>query len=454
MRLHQFFSIVRARSRLGIAIFLGVLALAAVWLVVRTPSYVARAPVLVDVRTDPVGSTPVQGMVTPGYVATQIDVVKSRAVAERAAKLLPADQEPMLRLKGDPGKGPVPEEAIISALQQGLQVTPARESNIIQIGWTGRSPQEAARVANAFAEAYMATNVDLKTKPAKQYTAWFDQQMQQARERLQAAQAKLAQFQQKSGLISTSGQADYEQQRLTELTTQLLAAQGHRTSPVASGGDSAEVSNLRGEVSRLQAKVDEASQNLGPNHPKMIQMNAELRSMQSRLAEASARAGQVVAGAGQASAARVRELQSQLDAQKARVLSLARDRGEFNVLEQEVTAAQKAFDTVAADAAQSRLQSLSTQGNVVFLGAASAPLQPVGLSSTVALALAAVCGLILALLGSLLAEIANRRVRSKEDLESITGLPILGMVPAPSARVRLLPMGGGRPQLSFSRSAA
>lgn len=455
MRLHQFFSIVRARSRLGMAIFLGVLALAAVWLVVRTPSYVARAPVLVDVRTDPVGATPVQGMVTPSYLATQIDVVKSRAVAERVAKLLPANQEPMLRLKADAGDNPAPEEAIIGALQQGLSVTPARESNIIQIGWTGRSPQEAARVANAFAEAFMATNVDLKTKPAKQYTAWFDQQMQQARERLQAAQAKLAQFQQKSGLISTTGQADYEQQRLSELTTQLLAAQGHRTSPAAAvGGDSAEVSTLRGEVSRLQAKVDEASQNLGPNHPKMIQMNAELRSMQSRLSEAAARAGQVVAGAGQASAARVRELQAQLDAQKARVLSLARDRGEFNVLEQEVTAAQKAFDTVAADASQSRLQSLTTQGNVVFLGAASAPLQPVGLSNTVVLALAAVCGLILALFGSLLAEIANRRVRSKEDLESITGLPILGMVPAPSARVRLLPMGGGRPQLSFSRSAA
>ncbi|MFI4927998.1 MAG: GumC family protein, partial [Burkholderiales bacterium] len=286
------------------------------------------------------------------------------------------------------------------------------------------------------------------------YTAWFDQQMQQARERLQAAQANLAQFQQKSGLISTTGQADYEPQRLTELNTQLLAAQGHRVSAVPSGGgDSAEVANLRGEVSRLQAKADEASQNLGPNHPKMIQMNAELRSMQARLAEASSRAGQAVAGAGQASAARVRELQSQLDAQKARVLSLARDRGDFNVLEQEVTAAQKAFDTVAADAAQSRLQSMTTQGNVVFLGAASAPLQPVGLRRTVVLTLAAVCGLILALFGTLLAEITNRRVRSKEDLESITGLPILGMVPAPSAR-RLLPMGGGQPQLSFSRSAA
>lgn len=455
MRLHQFFSIIRARSRLGLAIFFGVLALAAIWLVVRTPSYVARAPVLVDVRTDPVGATPVQGMVSPSYIATQVDVVKSRAVAERALKLLPANQEPMLRLKADMGKSSSPEEAMISALQAGLQVTPARESNIIQIGWTGRSPQEAARVANAFAEAYMDTNVDLRTKPAKQYTAWFDQQMQQARERLQAAQTKLAQFQQKSGLVSTTGQNDYEQQRLIELNTQLLAAQGHTVSAVpTSGAENPELTNLRGEVSQLQAKVDEASQTLGPNHPKMIQMEAQLRSMKSRLAEASARAGQVIAGAGQASAARIRELQSQLEAQKARVLGMARDRGDFNVLEQEVSAAQKAYDTVAASAAQSRLQAMTTQGNVVFLGAASAPLQPVGLGRGVTLTLAAVCGLILALFASLLAEIANRRVRSVEDLGSITGLPILGMVPAPSARVRLLPMGGGRPQLSFSRSAA
>jgi polysaccharide biosynthesis transport protein len=456
MRLHQFFSILRARSRLGMAIFLGVLAITAIWLLVRTPSYVAKAPVLVDVRTDPVGTTP-QGVVTPGYIATQIDVVKSRPVAQRVVKMLPADQEPMLRLKAKASESPTPDEWIVNALQRELEVTPARESNIIQIAWSGRSAQEAARVANAFAEAYMETNVDLRTAPAKRYTAWFDQQMQQARERLQAAQTKLAEFQQKSGLISTTGQADYEQQRLADLSNQLLAAQGHRTTAVTpDAAMSSEVGALRADVSRLQAKLDEAGATLGSNHPKMLQMNAELRSMRERLAEASARAGQVSAGASQASAQRIRELQSQLEAQRARVLSLARDRGDFNVLEQEVVAAQKAYDTVAANAAQLRLQGLSTQGNVVFLGSAAAPLQPSGPSGLVAIAIAAVCGLILALMGSLLAEISNRRVRSKEDIESLIGLPILGVVPAPASRARLLPLGGARPQLSFqpSRSAA
>ena len=457
MRLHQVFSIVRARSRLVMAIFFGVLVLAAAWLLVRTPSFVARAPVLVDVRTDPVGTTPLQGMVTPSYVATQIDVVKSRAVAERVVKLLPPNTEPMLRLKADARDSTSPDEWILTALQRELDVTPARESNIIQIAWTGQSAEEAARVANAFAMAYQDTNVDLRTAPAKGYTAWFDQQMQQARERLQAAQSKLAQFQQKSGLISTTGQNDYEQQRLNDLSTQLLVAQGRRTTAVPEAASSPEVGALRGEVARLQAKVDEASETLGSNHPRMQQLRAELRSMQSRLGEASARAGNAAAASSQAGIQRVRDLQSQVDAQKARVLSMAKDRADFSVLEQEVTAAQKAFDTVAANAAQSRLQSLSTQGNVVFLGAAAAPLLPKGPSKLVAMAIAAACGLLLALLGALLAEIANRRVRSREDLEAITGLPILGIVPAPAPRARLLRLGDTtRPQLSFqpSRSAA
>jgi len=459
MRLHQFFSVVRARSRLATAIFLGVLALAAIWLLVRTPAFTARAPVLVDVRTDPVGTTPLQGMVSPGYIATQIDVVKSRAVAERVVKLLPANAEPMLRLKVDARDRPSPDEWVINALQRELDVTPARESNIIQIGWTGRSAEEAACVANAYAEAYLETNVDLRTTPAKRYTAWFEQQMDQARERLQAAQTKLAQFQQSSGLISTTGQNDYEQQRLNDLSVQLLAAQSHRTSAVPEpAAASPEVGALRSEVARLQAKVDEASETLGANHPRMQQMRAELRSMQSRLSEASGRAGSAAAATSQASLQRVRDLQAQLDAQKTRVLSMARERAGFSVLEQEVNAAQKAFDVVAANAAQSRLQSLSTQGTVSFLGSAAAPLLPKGPNGILTMAIAAILGALLAILGSLLAEIANRRVRSTEDIESMTGLPILGIVSAPAPRARLLRLGdgGSRPQLSFqpSRSAA
>ena len=439
MSLHQFFSIMRARRGLAGLILLATLALALAWVVLRPATYVGRAPVLVDVRTDPVGSTPLQGMVSPGYISTQIDIVKSDRVAERVVQMLPPDQQPMLRLREEAAKRPSPQQWIVNAIQRSLDVKPARESNIINISWSGRSPAEAARVANAFAQAYLDTNLSLKTAPAKRYSEWFDQQVVAARERLEQAQSKLSAFQEKAGIISSNEQGDYEPARLAELSAPLRGAQGRRRS---GGGETSTevlqsplVNNMRADVARLESKVQEASATMGPNHPKMQQMEAELRSMRARLASESSRLGSAAAVSSQASANRVRELQEALAAQKARVLATNKQRGELSVLQREVDSAQKAFETVSASAAQSRLQSLSTQSNVVFLGAAVEPLEPSGPTPLQAMLVALGGGLLLGMAGALLAELANRRVRSIEDIEMVTQLPILGVVPAPKSRV-------------------
>lgn len=454
MSLHQFFSIMRARRGLAGLILLATLALALAWVVLRPPTYVARAPVLVDVRTDPVGTTPLQGMVSPGYISTQIDIVKSDRVAARVVEMLPQDQQPLVRLREDARTKASPQQWLVHAIQRQLEVKPARESNIINISWSGRSPAEAARVANAFAQAYLDTNLNLKTAPARRYAEWFDQQVATARERLERAQTRLSAFQEKAGIISSSEQGDYETARLSELSAQLMTAQGRRR---AGGGEtSAEVlqsplvNNMRADVAKLESKVQEASATMGPNHPKMQQMEAELRTMRARLASESSRLGAAAAVSSQASANRVRELQDALAAQKARVLATNRQRGELNVLQREVDSAQKAFETVSASAAQSRLQSLTTESNVLFLGSAVEPLEPSGPTPLQAMLVALGGGLLLGMAGALLAELANRRVRSVEDLEMVTQLPILGVVPAPKARVAPMRLANSQRRLALT----
>jgi polysaccharide biosynthesis transport protein len=444
MSLHQFFSIMRARARLAGLILLATLLLALVWVMLRPAAYVARAPVLVDSRPDPTSNQPAyQQLVTPAYIATQIDIVKSDKVAERAVQLLPADQEPMLRLRKQAAEQPKPaQQWITHEIQQELDVKPARESNIVNIEWKGRNPQEAARVANAFAQAYLDTSLNLKTQPAQRYADWFDAQVKDAKQRLEESQARLSDFQQKAGIISTSEQGDYETARLKDLNDQLLIAQGRRQ--VGSGDTSTQVmqsplvNNMRADVAKLEAKIQEGSATMGANHPKMREMEAELRSMQSRLASESARVGSGAAVAAHAGAARIRELEDALTAQKTRVLATNKARGELSVLQREVDSAQKAYETVAASAAQSRLQAMQTQSNVVFLGNAVAPLEPSGPTKRQAMLVALAGGILLAMAGALLAELANRRVRSVEDLSMVTDLPILGVVPAPKARIHPL----------------
>lgn len=440
MSLSQFFSIMRARARLAGVILLATLLLALAWVVIRPATYVARAPVLVDTRPDPTtkqeGWQPVD---TQAYLSTQIDIIKSDKVAQRAVELLPADQEPMLSLRKEAASRPQPQVWMAHEIQQGLDVKPARESNIVNIEWKGRSPQAAARVANAFAQAYLDTSVNLKTQPAQRYADWFDTQVKDAKQRLEQAQARLSDFQQKAGIISSNEQGDYETARLKDLNDQLLIAQGRRQ--VGSGETSSQVmqsplvNNMRADVARLEAKIQEGSATMGPNHPKMREMQAELRSMQSRLAAESARVGSGAAVAAHASAARIRELQDEINAQKTRVLATNKARGELSVLQREVDSAQKAYETVAASASQSRLQAMQTQSNVVFLGSATAPLDASGPTKRQIMMLALAAGLVLAMAGALLAELLNRRVRSVEDLSMVTDLPILGIVPAPKARI-------------------
>ena len=434
MSLLQFFSILRARRGVAGLILLATIALALAWVMLRPHSYTARAPVLVDVRMDPVGATPLQGLVSPSFVSTQVDIVKSDRVAERAIKLLPADQPPLKEWREQAAKKPKPGAWLTHEIQQRLDVKPARESNIINIAWTGRTPAEAASVANAFAEAYLETSVEIRTDPAKKYADWFDGQVKDTRDRLEKAQASLSDFQQKSGILAADERGDsFETTRLKDLSAQLLAVEsrgrrGGDNSPAVM--ESPLVNNMRADVAKLESKVQEAAATMGSAHPKMQQMQAELGAMRSRVASESSRVGSAASSSYAANKARQRELAQALAEQKTRMLSLNKQRGELTVLQRDVDTAQKAYEAVSTSAAQSRLQSLSTQTNVMRLASAVEPLYPTGPTGIQALLVAAVAGMVLAIATVLLLELANRRVRSVEDLSMVTQLPILACVPA------------------------
>ena len=432
MSLSQFFSILRARRGLAFSILVATLALALGWVLLRPAAYRASAPVLVDVRMDPTNATPLQGMVAPSFMTTQIDIIKSDRVAQRVAQILPPDQAPLKGLREEAQKKPAPDRWIAANLERGLEVKPARETNIINITWMGRTPVEAARVANAFAQAYLETNLDIKTEPAKKYTVWFDEQVQTVRDRLEKAQQRLAAYQEKAGIVTADEKSDFETTRLNDLSQQLSAAQtrGIGGSSAGASDSSPLVNNLRQDVARMEAKIAQGSATMGSHHPEMMRMQSELAAMKGRLGEESHRVGITAAQSAESRAARIRDLQNAIGEQKQRVLSLNKQRAEMSILKSDVDSAQKAFDTVTASAAQARLQSMSNQTNVMKLAPAVEPMEAAGPTTMQALIIGLGVGFILAIAGALMAELANRRVRTVQDLAMVTHLPILASVPA------------------------
>ena len=467
MNLYQFFSVLRARRMMVLVIFLSTIALALAYVMLRPKNYTATAPVLVDMRAnDPLAQPTYQSIVPQSYMATQMDIVRSNRVAERVVEMLGLEKDPKStedwRKAG--GQGTL-KSWLASDLQTGLEVKPARESNIINIAYTSRSAAEAAKVANAFSDAYLDIALDIKTDPAKKYSTWFDDQLKFARQRLEQSQNALTAYQQRTGVISADG-VDMETQRLNELSSQLTLVQGQLTDVsnkrAQSAGSISEAMNsplintLKSNIAAQEAKIQEASANLGSRHPQMIRMQDELNAMKARLGSQTSSIGHAVDTAYQVGRARERELTAGGNAQRARVMQFNRHRDELNVLRRDLDASQKAYEQVSERASQSKLQALTNQTNIQRLATAVEPLEAKGPTTKVALALAAAAGLLLALAGALLMELLNRRVRSVDDLSLATNLPILASVPAHNGResLALLANAPSRPQLAYRGSLA
>ena len=469
MSFHQLLRILRARAAIAVTITVLTVLVALAVSLVLPKNYTANTSVVIDVKSpDPVAGVVLPGMISPGYMATQVDIVNSGRVAERVVEQLRLADDPDWRAKWQEANDGVGDFKVWLAaqLQKKLDVKPARESNVIDIAFSGRDPEFVARVANAFAQAYIDVNIDLKVEPARRNANWFSDQTQVVRERLERAQRTYSDYQQEAGIVATDERFDFETNRLNELSSQLSVVEGettdsHSRSLAARNGTLPEVmqspliNELKADVARLESRLQDSNVNLGRNHPQTQRSESELASLKARLASETAKIVGSVSTSYEVGKQKAKELRAAIEAQKTRLLSLNKQRDELAVRKREVESAQRAFDDVSLRAAQTRLESLSVMTNMVVLNQAAVPTVPSSPKTKVNLLIATILGLILGVGFGLVQELANRRVRSAADLAELSGLielPLLAAIPhvRPAAFARQAPrrLFGPRRRLS------
>lgn len=444
----QFLLILRARYKIALLVFVLTVATTATVSLLMQKQYTASAAVLVDVKSpDPVTGQLLAGMMAPGYMATQIDIINSDRVARQVITSLGMDRSPAIQSQwqeATQGKGQL-ADWLANLLQRSLEVKPSRESNVININYTGADPEFAAAVANGFAKAYIDVNLDLRLAPARQFAAFFEEQTKAAREKLEQAQSALSTYQQANGITSADERLDFETAKLNETSSQLTGVQGQTTDSqskrnsgkadtVAEVMQNPLVNNLKAEVARLEAKLTESNVNLGKNHPQTQRTEAELATLRTQLEAEIRKVTSSIETSYQVGKQREVQLKGALANQKARVLMLNKQRDELNVLRRDIETAQRAYEVVAQRASQTNVESQATQTNIAMLNPASPPADPskprVFLNILVSIFLGTMLGVGLALA----LELLNRRVRSADDLTEALGIPLLGSIAHVGAR--------------------
>ncbi|QEL65393.1 putative exopolysaccharide biosynthesis protein [Oryzomicrobium terrae] len=450
MNFHQLILVLRARLRL-VMLTLAVTMLGTLVISLILPKeYTAGTSVVLDVKSpDPIVGMVLPALITPGYMATQVDIVNSDRVAERVVRLLRLDESPAVRqqwLDETDGKGQL-STWLVQVLQKKLDVKPSRDSNVLNIAYSAIDPGFAATVANAYAQAYIDINLELKVEPARQYALWFEKQNKVLREQMEKAQKALSEYQQRSGIVAADERLDYETNKLNELSTQLSMAQnqtadlmtrqrtGSASDTLNEVVQSPLINGLKIDLARLESKLKDTAVNLGTNHPQYQRQESEIAELKQRIDAESRHIANSVGSSGKASRLKEGEIVAAMEAQKKRVLELRRQRDELSVLQKDLESAQKSYDAVSMRLTQSKLESQSIQTNISVLTPATEPLQPSRPKIVLNLILAAFAGLLLGVCLALTKEVRQRRVRSADDLVVAVDAPLIGVLANAAPRI-------------------
>jgi len=450
MSLNQFLVILRARWRIALNIFLAVVVVITFASLIWPRQYTATASIVIDSKSDPVaaaGGAATNGQPQTAYVNTQADIIASHRVAQRVVRTLKLDQQPEARKLWAKGTNDDISVTIANLiLERKLVVAPAHDSpthasNVIDISVQWSDPVTAAALANGFAQAAIDTNIELKVEPAKQYATWFDQRSRALRADLAEKQKLLSDFQSKNGLIATDEKLDVENARLAELSTELVTIQGLRQDSQSRqrqvGADinslpevlqSPVIQSLKAALAQAEAKRPDIAARLGKNHPDYQAAEGEISNLRSRIAQESANIAASLGSTTQVNVRRENDVRQALEAQKKRVLELKYQHDQAAIFQSDVTSAQRDLDEVSQRLAQSNLESLTQQTNVVQLSTAFAPKNPSSPKIIINLILAIFLGAVLGIGVAVATEMRDRRVREDEDMVEILGVPLLGKI--------------------------
>jgi succinoglycan biosynthesis transport protein ExoP len=442
MSFNQFISILKARKLIFLAVILTIVLTALIVSLVLPKQYTGTAAVVVDVKSpDPIAGVVMQGVMLPSYMATQVNVIESERVALKVIRKINMATNETIReqwTQDTGGLGNI-EAWLAKRIKKSLEVKPDRDSNVINISYTAVDPDFAAAMTNAFVQAYIDTTIELRVEPARQYMALFEEQTRQLRDRLEKAQTRLSEYQRSKGILATDERLDIETNRLSELSTQLVALQAVSADSASrkaqAGANSVEVlsnpvvSSLKSDLARQESKLKELAARYGSSHPLVAEAMANIIELRTKIDAETARVTSSLGVSNTVNQSREAQVKAALEQQRQQVLKMKEQRDEAAVMVRDVENSQRAYDSMQARLQQTSLESQSNQGNVSILKVASRPDDPTSPKVFLNIAVALVLGTFFALGLTLAIELLNRRIRTSEDVSLTLGVPVLSSMP-------------------------
>jgi len=333
--------------------------------------------------------------------------------------------------------------AVIDALLAHVDASRLDNAYAIRIAYTDPDPARAARIANAFAEAYTASGASAKRAENQQALKVLAARIEQLRGQAQADFRAVQLFRVGHGLLSAQATALSEQETgayaaQLALARSAAAVDRGRAGAGGSAGEAAAISSpvvqaLRSQRGILGVRVAELASRYLDNHPDLVTARQQLADLDSQIAAemARARAGSsaALAASAAATANQVGTLQAGLASARGKLAADNQALVGLDDLTRKAQASQALYESYLARYKEVMAQTGIERAESRLLGKAQPPGGPVSPNLGLNLALGLVIGVLLGGAGAIAAETAFPGLTTGEDVENRIGLRYLGGVP-------------------------
>jgi len=384
------------------------------------------------------------------FFNTQLKLLKTNALVERVARKLNLLNHPLFStINSDAEKTaePVnPYSLLIVGLQGSLDVSPVRDTRLVEVSYTSPDPAFSALLVNTLSQEFVDFYIEKRYQTTKEASKFLEEQIAALRERLSIKEAKLQEYSKEKDMYFLSEQESASIGKFADVSSAYTQAQIERIKTESNYRqlrnlkvdalppfiDNKVLQDLKTEYVKLKNDYEEKRKVFKPDYPDMVQLMGKLDSMKAEMENEIIKAVGAAENEFRTALNKEFSLKKLLDQQKEEVAQMNSNAIVYHNLKIEAENMRKLLISLEERQKETlvsaSLGELKTS-NISIIDTAEPPLNPVFPKKKRTLILALIIGLVGGCGLCFVLEYLDNTVKGPEDAERLARLPSLGVIP-------------------------
>jgi polysaccharide biosynthesis transport protein len=356
------------------------------------------------------------------------------------------------------------QEKLLRMFVNGLSISKTKNTRVIEIRYKSKDPKLSADIANAVTQAYIEHNFKMRFQSTMQTSNWLTLQLAELATKVQDSQQKLVDYQKEHGFLQLDEKQNVVTTRLDDLNRELTAAQADRINKESSyrltlaenaeltskAEPNALIDKLNAQEASLKTEYAQATVQLGPSNPKVQELGNQLKETQNEINSELHKMSDRVRTQYFEAQARERMIRAAVEEQKQQANKLSESAIDYSLLKRDAESNRQLYEGLLQKLKEAGVSAGMRSSNIEVVDVAEVPAVPSEPNIPRNLIMAALLGMLGGIGLAFIQEKFDRTVRSFHQVQVLSSLPQLGIIPLASGNGSQL---AASPQLSLGSSA-